>query len=85
MIIFPKLVRELKGEYFFVREAIIDENDGTHQIDLNNSNSTGKFQIGFKLPFEQASMDSKVSAANYKINFAKKEIIDGKIQVYKTP
>jgi hypothetical protein len=30
-------------------------------------------------------MDSIVATHAYKINFAKKEVIDGRIQVYKTP
>ena len=30
-------------------------------------------------------MDSIVATHSYKINFAKKEVIDGRVQVYKTP
>lgn len=44
-----------------------------------------KVKIGFRLPFEQAGMDSIIATQSYKINFAKKEIIDGRIQVFKTP
>lgn len=42
MIVFPKLVRELKGNYFLVRNVIIDESDGTNIID-KKSEVTGKF------------------------------------------
>lgn len=44
-----------------------------------------KVKIGFRVPFEQAGMDSIVATHSYKINFAKKEVIDGRVQVYKTP
>ncbi len=47
--------------------------------------ATDKIKIGFRLPFEQAGMDSVVATHSYKINLAKKEVIKGGVHVYKTP
>ena len=50
MIIFPKVVKELKGHYFLIKDDELDDTDLTHLNDMPAS--TGRFQIGFRLPFE---------------------------------
>ena len=83
MLIFPSVVKQLGGHYFIQKDNIsIDQGSNTANV---SNFALDKVKIGFRVPFEQAGMDSIVATHSYKINFAKKEVIDGRVQVYKTP
>jgi hypothetical protein len=83
MLIFPSVVKQLNGHYFIQKDNIsMDQGSSTANV---SNIALDKVKIGFRVPFEQAGMDSIVATHSYKINFAKKEVIDGRVQVYKTP
>ena len=55
MIVFPSIVKQLNGDYFIQKKQAGD------LLKTETITSMNQLKIGFKIPFEQAGMDSIIS------------------------
>lgn len=63
MIFFPSMVKQLQGDFFFIKQI----GNGLNPQTTQNEDFT-HIRMGFKMPFVQAGMDSAIQTDIYKIN-----------------
>jgi hypothetical protein len=83
MVVFPSVVKQLKGSYFLETGSGLDDNSQENKSQI--AVPTGKLKVGFKIPFEPAPADNVISKGNYKINPLREVCDKDGTQIFKTP
>ena len=79
MIVFPTIVKQLKGTFFLQSDYAIDDLDQSQTNPLQQP----KVRIGCKLPFEHAGGDKIISKSHHRINYNRQDF--DQRTVFKTP